>query len=697
MSTSDSGSSGTDMHHDRSLRQRLMALSSRTRICIGIACTVLLACLVVWRLTAEDPNYRTARAHIAAGNYDEAMADLRLCLHGKPSHRKAKGLLAYAIIRQQIDESGGDGPAPEATIREFLIYYGTLASRDTLIPSIRDTQYKDWISERIAEVQDALRGWLKEHDVPFVNWGDLREAVADVSNEVFTQARPLQPNHVDEAFMSVAASMLANNGDGSAAEYLVGRCSTDEAVAPLLLWPGSHIDRLLRTEVRKPSSFLRGRIECTLALLEVPPLVERFFRRHPDLRMPTKADFVETQRAVYDSDVELSAQPYYHDRGPVVCRLFGGIEEMQIMADCANRLGFDPTAVHLRVLPLDAEHYACTLSGFDSKMRRHVARVFAWTTGKWVPVRFRTGKGAETEELASLYPVTISASGKTLTACERTCEKVDRTRWVTRTKEVVKTRREWRYNGTWGIVTVPYRTTESVEEPERYTEYAPGTKEISYQLDIPTGVAVADTIDGADHWAEVPGFGREILDGGPDTYVERAGVFEDVAYRTYEHVKYLDNESIACSLPHTQRDSIRRLRSSVHGWLGATLELGALKSGGGTAWGHMGVSASAKLEEVLGLIVADMLNGAQPTSVEVSALPGLWTQLRTAIDARNAMQDYDSADYDLARYGAVARHEHARLVKLIRHETDTIQTLVLKLPSHSAMRIIQFMANYSRR
>src|SRR5437660_1419519 len=111
--------------------KRALAMLAKPRARIGMGVLVAAIAIIAIRGRTEDRHYAEALDQLRARNFEQAVSELRLCLEDRPDYAKAKGLLAYAVVRAETEKERGASDNQSALLSRFVLYYGHLMARQT--------------------------------------------------------------------------------------------------------------------------------------------------------------------------------------------------------------------------------------------------------------------------------------------------------------------------------------------------------------------------------------------------------------------------------------------------------------------------------------------------------------------------------------------------------------------------------------
>lgn len=251
-----------------------------------------------------NKHYTLGLQHLQAKNYDEAEAEFRLCLEDRPDHRRAKGLLAYAVLRTQLEES--DVKVEELRDRclwSFMNYYTQIATKD-YVDTVQEKEIRKWLKGSIDDSEREIRNALKEHNIPFRDWVEFKLGIVETAAELY-KIRPDPDDPIDLLTKDVSAALLTRSADAAASKFLMDRCANDDSLLTMTLIAGDKMTEYVATEATDKSSFIAEESQQALRLLKLAGFVQDFINDHANLRSMKKSDFPSDQTQIYSSAVLL--------------------------------------------------------------------------------------------------------------------------------------------------------------------------------------------------------------------------------------------------------------------------------------------------------------------------------------------------------------------------------------------------------
>lgn len=176
------------------------------------------------KVTGENEQYQLGLRYMKAADFSAAASELRLCLQDEPTHSRAKGILAYSVLRVEFDETIPQNQAEAKLLNEFNRYFSILSLQDRL-SKMRDGDGKKALVEVLKSTEDQLKEQFRKKRVPFRDWVDFKASIAAATPVIFETK--FQPDDLPGvASRDVAAALLVRAGaDAKATEYLMERCA----------------------------------------------------------------------------------------------------------------------------------------------------------------------------------------------------------------------------------------------------------------------------------------------------------------------------------------------------------------------------------------------------------------------------------------------------------------------------------------
>jgi len=443
----------------------------------------LVAALVVVRTRLSvNPHYTLGKQDLQAGNYGDAVSQFRLCLSDDPNDQKAKGLLAYSVIRTELedraDSSSAEDVKPEDELLTGFMHGYEVNELDENLDLFRGDAKKQ-IDEAVKSYRKSLRDDLTKYRVSFNDWTDLTASTVAAAQELY----PLKPgidNAADERAKDIAAAIVAAGGDSDARDYLVKRTATNPDLLPLTLVVGDSITASLRQESSNKESFIQEESGNSLRLLALKPGIASFASTDPSFRQTRKADMPKDQRNLLDE----KPVPFLGDDEATVVVTIESLKSVKA----------DPAAIHVRFIDDDASHLVL-LSGYSGSDSRFRCRLLMWDGQSYQQVSLGSGT-----DMYSSLP--IGSKAEYDSKKNRLLIGVDKIQLVTRTRTekqshpVTRYRVESRYDpssntgyGGYVNVTVPYTDYEMSPVDVDYKEPAIG--EVWHEFSLQPEAAVA--------------------------------------------------------------------------------------------------------------------------------------------------------------------------------------------------------------
>jgi len=478
MSDPASPSPTPEVPDSTSSRQGLgAALRARRKpVIIGILVLVLAAGGYVARnLIVGNEHYRLGLTQLRAKNYDDAASEFRLCLEDEPVNARAKGMLAYAVLRQELAKESRPEEMKDRLQRAFVVYAAHLIVRD-MGSRIKDEDARKWFGNRIKDAETEMKEAFKRKNIPFRDWDEFRQGMAAAAKEIF--AIPIKDDDLDSFFKDLAATVLARAGDRAAAEYLVGRCASDRDKLILTMVAGQTVITAVRGEAQKGQSFIQAESGKVLQLLGLAPLIKQFVTDHPGARAMREGDFESDQRMMWEREINPSVRlRSSNETGANAERLFGHeLGSMLELADASADTKFDPTSVWIERCETENEGAVVTIGGFDGNINKYVCRLYIWAGQEWQAVTpDNRVSGVVGTEFQTRYPFgrSVSYVDKKLCMALRQCRTTTSSRPETKTRTVVRERQGIRSNPiTERLEYYPERYLDT----ETYTEMVPFTE-----------------------------------------------------------------------------------------------------------------------------------------------------------------------------------------------------------------------------
>ncbi|MDR3706967.1 MAG: zinc ribbon domain-containing protein [Capsulimonadaceae bacterium] len=476
---------------------------------LGVALLSIAVLLFVNRNTIfPDEHYQTGIKLLIAKDYDGAASQFRLSIEDRPEDVRAKGMLAYSVVRTKLQgrDSNQDPTVLRSTALDlFLTYYAQL-SLDQSTDQISDLTERKWFKDRIDDAQHQVRDQFKLNNIPFEDWGQFNSGIAAAAKEVYNI--PVSPDDpIDNLAKDVSAALLAKAGNGDAINYLVRRCANDPDLLGLTLVAGDNVVAALAKSAQSKDSFLAQDGQASLCYLALKPAILAFVKDHPGVRCVHKGDLHSDQGMIYDSDFDISKQSYYTQTGVVTQLAFGGVTNELLVSDSIQgRSDIDPTALRVVINNVDKGQFMALIGGFDATSGKYVSRTFYWGGKQWAQLAI--GLQGQTEPVSELstalptapefYTYEDQKTGKTWVSIgTRECRDAARTRMETRFRTVPT---GYQYQNQTNpqpvqdpvthlfvpfnqMINVPITTQQQYTVPVNYKERAVGTNWIVFAFD----------------------------------------------------------------------------------------------------------------------------------------------------------------------------------------------------------------------
>jgi hypothetical protein len=454
-------------------RAKVVALG--TILAIGVAGA---GWFVYDKYIKENPHLTAAKRHIETGSFDDAESALKLCLQEQPDNRQAKGLLLYAVRRQEYDDSTGateDGEEVTADwlyVQEFLNDFAVREMESNLKLFKNDAHRKE-ISEIVKSHREEMRTYIfEENRLPFRDWSDFRASEVEAAKAIFA-LKPSGENDLDTRAKDVAAALLAHGGDQGAARYLVERCAQDRDTAVLLDIAGEGVGTFLAEEVKKPDSFLKDEGGRILAYNRVANQIADFVKAEGPFRVAKPGDLPADQRRLIDE----GAWEY----------LYLEPEFQLLLFRAAKIYEFDPGSVQLQWAG-DDDHTFIILSGYNPTKRRFICQALSLRGDVYKPLTLSPReRGLLITEMPSGTYVVWDEFRNELRLGVARYDLVQKTKTEPAIRTVTRYRTETRYNpyinGGWGgyeNIEVPYTDYETYDRTVSYREPERGAVWVSY-------------------------------------------------------------------------------------------------------------------------------------------------------------------------------------------------------------------------
>lgn len=450
----------------------------------GLAAILLLVGLLAYRIFfAENPHYFQALRYIETHSFAEAESELRLCLDDNSSHQRAKGLLAYTVMRREFEEFGDEEEAKSALLNSFYQFY-TLYRLRSKVSSIRDEDTRKRLEELIRETEKYVRERFKRERIPFRDWDDVIECIY-TAGETLYRLRARNAETLDTAVKDVAASLTAYRNP-HARDYLLSRMALDPDLIGLALVVGPEFRKSLESEASRKSTFIEKESRAALRMLDLKDELKRFANDHENIRCMKKSDLPSDQRLIMEDE-------------DVLTFLSSDWENLLVRLEAVEELKTDPCSINVTYAKIDDEKMIYVVSAFDARAKEWVARPLFWNGSEFQQLSIEALDGTMRKELREKLPIGLEvqfASDVTeFCLAIRKAEDVKRTREESGTRTVVRyqVQEYWNPNkygrgyGGYEEYRVPYQTTEPYTRTVSYKERAVGNKWRIYRFSEANG------------------------------------------------------------------------------------------------------------------------------------------------------------------------------------------------------------------
>lgn len=440
-------------------------------LALGVA--LVASAIVAYRtFLVENPHYAQAIQFLATHSFDEAESELRLCIDDAPNHHRAKGLLAYTVMRQELDSYGDEEEAKSVLLNRFYQYY-TLYRLKAAIPSIRDEDTRDRLEDIVKETEKEARERFKRDRIPFRDWNDVLLCINAAAQELY-RIRARNEETLDTTVKDLAASLLAAR-NARAREHLLGRMALDPDLLGLALVVGPEFRKSLESEAERKSTFIEEESRAALRMLDLKEQLRKFAEDHQSIRCMKKSDLPADQQIIMDDEDLLTF-------------LSDDWENLLVRLEAVAGMRTDPSSINVRFAPVDDERMIYLISAFDAAAKNWVARPLFWNGREFEELKIESLDGKMRTELREKLPIGLEvqfANDYTeFCLAIRKAEDVRRRREESATRRVIRYRTEeyWNPNkygpgyGGYETYRVPYETTEPYTRTVQYRERTVGNK-----------------------------------------------------------------------------------------------------------------------------------------------------------------------------------------------------------------------------
>ncbi len=429
----------------------------------------LLGAGIFLALTRENANIAEGKRLLESGDFRGASSAFRLALQDQKEDKAAKGLLAYAVmresVRQEIESSDSDADVidEEDLLLDRFTEWFSVAKYKAVVDQYASESNRKQIQGQIKDYETSLRDAFAEERLPFIDWEDFDASMTAAARELIG-LKIDEGNPSDGRAVDLAHVWLASKGDKESAKEVVIRLSRDRKLAFAALFCGAQLSEHLSAQAGSEASFMAVDAGVVQGILDAIVAISDF-GKEKKWRMMRRADLPEDQRPLLDGDSE--SLPFIN---------FTDISQY-VALEAAQRGNFDPSRLAVSLEYVDDEIFVFA-SGYDGASRQNLLSAGRIDQSGFSPLAFSTrsdGLFASSLPLGGRYMINTEDAWLRIGIRKR--EKVTKSRVDEGVREVTRFRSEVQYSpaandGYGGYVTVqvPYQDYESYSSVVKYQE-----------------------------------------------------------------------------------------------------------------------------------------------------------------------------------------------------------------------------------
>lgn len=416
--------------------------------------------------------YREGLHHLLAGNFEDASSLFRLHLRKSPEQEDAKGLLAYSVLRSEIANQS----AENGLVAPFIWHY-FLFNVGGRLKSISDKETREQFEKLQKEHKEDVKKALRQYRIPFRDWNDLETSIQSAAKKLFGTEPPLDDKLGVQA-KSIAAALLAKDGNREASKYLVQASVQDPDVLALTLVSGEKLRADLAEEAKRDSSFITDETRNALRLLDLVTVAKEFIEAHPKAKTPRESDIPKehlpaiTWRTWPNKEGENKPLLYVSNEPWSILVMFHLLQETK----------FNPYAFEIASVELESGRAMTALTTFDSVDKRFITSLYYWNGQSYESVQVSMSQDGTnptgTLKYAYLPSKTIEYDKEKKLFCMRLCKMgaVGRTREEVASRSVTRYTTHLQYSSYRGFyeVRTPYKSEEVYLKTVKYDVKVPG-------------------------------------------------------------------------------------------------------------------------------------------------------------------------------------------------------------------------------
>lgn len=443
----------------------------------GVALVLLAAAgVATYLLTRPNPHYLLGSKYLEMKEYDSSRLELKLCLKDEPKNQDARALLLYCHVRQLTEaENGTPEEIRKRILDELETDLGVLVLGLDRYTDLRPEETEQW-QKNAKEGREYLRKKLREFDLYTSTWEETLSLAQRALHLVY-KLKVDPDDEFDWFYHSLAASLLAYQGDGQAACDLIETAKQWPEACTFFHFAGQNITPYLKAELKNKESLLRTEGMKELRLLTAEEPTTQFLKDHPGVHRIRKADFKGKDRLYWDRCYEpflLSARGEFLKGNWYLDRYRNGKAPLFALYEGKTTWDEDQSVLWL-------------VGGYDENKQKFCGRFFLWDDNilSWRPLRIKPGEDSSQAEFESPHIFTLSDefnAEKSLASIKiYRGERRHFSETETHTEQVTRYREE---TDIFGFkASVPYTTTEEVSHQVETTRDAIVAERRFFRLD----------------------------------------------------------------------------------------------------------------------------------------------------------------------------------------------------------------------